>query len=104
ELARLLRSVQPAEGLEMRLVFYVNEELPWFATEQMGSLVHASGLAREGREVVAMLCLETIAWYSAAQGSQRYLLPFNLLYPSTGDFIDFVANPRSRSPLHRAIR
>jgi len=103
ELARLLRSVQPAEGLEMRLVFYVNEELPWFATEKMGSLVHASGLAREGREVVAMLSLETIGWYSDAQGSQRYPFPFNLLYPSTGDFIGFVANPRSRSLLHRVI-
>ena len=103
ELARLLKSVQPGEGLEMRLVFYVNEDLPWFATEKMGSIVHASGLAREGREVVAMLSLETIGWYSDAQGSQRYPFPFNLLYPSTGDFIGFVANPRSRSLLHRVI-
>jgi peptidase M28-like protein len=103
ELARLLKSVQPAEGLEMRLVFYVNEELPWFATEKMGSLVHASGLALGEREVVAMLSLETIGWYSDAPGSQRYPFPFNLLYPSTGDFIAFVANPRSRSLLHRVI-
>jgi len=103
ELARLLESVKPAEGLEMRLVFFVNEELPWFATEKMGSLVHAGGLAREGMEVVAMLSLETIGWYSDAQGSQRYPFPFNLLYPSTGDFIAFVANPRSRSLLHRVI-
>jgi hypothetical protein len=103
ELARLLKSVRPAEGLEMRLVFYVNEELPWFGTEKMGSLVHASGLAREEREVVAMLSLETIGWYSDLKGSQRYPFPFNLLYPSTGDFIGFVANPRSRSLLHRVI-
>ena len=103
ELARLLKSVQPAEGLEMRLVFYVNEELPWFATEKMGSLVHANGLALGEREVVAMLSLETIGWYSDAPGSQRYPFPFNLLYPSTGDFIGFVANPRSRSLLHRVI-
>ena len=103
ELARLLKAVQPDEGLELRLVFYVNEELPWFGTENMGSLVHASGLAREEREVVAMLSLETIAWYSEAPGSQRYPFPFNLLYPSTGDFIGFVADPRSRSLLHRII-
>src|SRR5712692_6653307 len=95
ELARLLKSVQPAEGLEMRLVFYVNEELPWFATEKMGSLVHANGLALGEREVVAMLSLETIGWYSDAPGSQRYPFPFNLLFSSTGDFIGFVANPRS---------
>src|SRR5258705_881982 len=103
ELARLLKPVQPAEGLEMRLVFYVNEELPWFGTEKMGSLVHASGLAREERQVVAMLSLETIGWYSDAPGSQRYPFPFNLLYPSTGDFVGFVANPRSRRLLHRVI-
>jgi len=103
ELARSLKSVQPAEGLEIRLVFYVNEELPWSKTEKMGSLVHASGLAREEREVVAMLSLETIGWYSDAPGSQRYPFPFNLLYPSTGDFIGFVANLRSRSLLHRVI-
>jgi len=103
ELARLLKSVEPAEGLEVRLVFYVNEELPWFATEKMGSLVHASGLAREQREVIAMLSLETIGWYSDAPGSQRYPFPFNLLYPSTGDFIGFVANPPSRNLLHRVI-
>src|SRR5216684_7334432 len=103
ELARLLKSAQPAEGLEMRLIFYVNEELPWFATEKMGSFVHASGLAREGREVVAMLSLETIGWYSDEPGSQRYPFPFNLLYPSTGDFIGFVANPPSRRLLHRVI-
>jgi hypothetical protein len=103
ELARLLKSVQPAGGLEMRLVFYVNEELPWFGTEKMGSLVHASGLAREDKQVVAMLSLETIGWYSDAPGSQRYPFPFNLLYPSTGDFVGFVANPRSRTLLHRVI-
>jgi hypothetical protein len=103
ELARALKSVRPAEGLEIRLVFYVNEELPWFGTENMGSLVHASGLAREQREVVAMLSLETIGWYSDAPGSQRYPFPFNLLYPSTGDFVGFVANPRSRGLLHRVI-
>ena len=103
ELARGLRSLLPAAGLELRLVFYVNEELPWFGTEKMGSHVHASGLAREGREVIAMLSLESIGWYSDEPGSQRYPFPFNLFYPSTGDFIGFVANPRSRDLLRRVV-
>jgi Zn-dependent M28 family amino/carboxypeptidase len=103
ELARLLKDVRPAAGLELRLVFYVNEESPWFSTEKMGSYVHARGLAQEGREVAAMLSLETIGWYSEAPGSQRYPFPFGLFYPSTGDFIAFVANLRSRSLLHRVI-
>ncbi len=103
ELARAFKSVRPGEGLEVRLVFYVNEELPWFGTEKMGSYVHASGLKREGREVVAMLSLETIGWYSDSTGSQRYPFPFNLLYPSTGDFIGFVANLRSRNLVRRVV-
>jgi len=53
ELARFLKTVEPAQGLEVRLVFYVNEELPWFGTDKMGSSVHSKGLAAEGKEVVA---------------------------------------------------
>src|SRR5262245_19242208 len=44
ELARALKTIQPADGLEVRLVFYVNEELPWFSTDKMGSYVHAKQL------------------------------------------------------------
>jgi hypothetical protein len=103
ELARFLKTVEPAEGLEVRLVFYVNEELPWFSTDKMGSYVHSSRLAREGREVVAMLSLETIGWYSESYDSQRYPFPFSLFYPSRGNFIGFVANLGSRSLMHRVI-
>ena len=103
EFARLLKTVQPAEGLEVRLVFYVNEEEPWFGTDKMGSYVHSQGLAREGKEVVAMMSLETLGWYSQDFGSQRYPSPFSLFYPSTGNFIGFVANLRSRSLMHRVV-
>ena len=103
ELARFLKTLEPAEGIEVRLVFYVNEELPWFATDKMGSYVHSKGLAREGREVFAMLSLETIGWYSESYDSQRYPFPFSLFYPSKGNFIGFVANLGSRSLMHRVI-
>src|SRR5260370_38985334 len=42
-LARLLKSVQPAGGLGVRLGVYVNEELPWVAAEEKGGLGHATG-------------------------------------------------------------
>jgi Zn-dependent M28 family amino/carboxypeptidase len=103
ELARVLKTVQPAEGLEVRLVLYVNEELPWFGTDNMGSYVHSKGLAREGKEVVAMLSLETIGWYSENFDSQRYPFPFSLFYPSKGNFVGFVANLGSRSLMHRVV-
>jgi Zn-dependent M28 family amino/carboxypeptidase len=103
ELARLLKEFRPAAGLELSLVFYVNEEPPWSRTEKMGSLVHARNLAREGREVGAMLSLETIGCYSDRPGSQRYPFPLSLFYPSTGDFVAFVGNLRSRRLVGRAV-
>jgi len=103
ELARFLKAIQPAQGLEVRLVFYVNEELPWFGTDKMGSYVHSRRLASEGKEVVAMLSLETMGWYSENFDSQRYPFPFSLFYPSKGNFIGFVANLGSRSLMHRVV-
>jgi hypothetical protein len=103
ELARFLKTVHLADGVEVQLVFYVNEELPWSYTEHMGSYVHAKGLARDGREVAAMLSLETIGWYSDAPNTQRYPFPLSLFYPSTGNFIGFVANLKSRGLMHRVI-
>jgi len=103
ELARLLKNFRPGSGAELRLVLYVNEEKPYSRTEHMGSVVHAGSLATAGAEVAAMLSLETIGCYSDQPGSQRYPFPLNLFYPSTGDFIAFVANLRSRSLLHRVI-
>jgi hypothetical protein len=103
ELARLLREFRPANGTEIRLVLYVNEELPLSRTEQMGSVVHADALARAGKQVVAMLSLETIGYYSDAPGSQRYPPPLSALYPSVGDFIGFVGNWRSRKLVRRSV-
>jgi hypothetical protein len=103
ELARILKTIQPAHDTEVRLVFYVNEELPWFGTDNMGSYVHSKGLQRGGREVAAMISLETIGWYSEAFDSQRYPFPFSLFYPSKGNFVGFVANLRSRGLMHRVV-
>ena len=103
ELARVLKTVEPAEGLEVQLVFYVNEELPWFSTDAMGSYVHAKRLAHDGKDVVAMLSLETIGWYSENYDSQRYPFPFSLFYPSKGNFVGFVANLASRGLMHRVV-
>jgi len=103
ELARALKGFRPAAGVELRLVLFVNEELPWFGTQAMGSLVHADALAKESKQVLAMLSLETIGYYSDAPGSQRYPKPFSALYPSEGNFIGFVGNWRSRDLVRRCV-
>ncbi len=78
----------------LRFVAFVNEELPYAHTVDMGSWVYARHCRERGDNVIAMLSLETIGCYSDAPGSQRYPAGLGRLYPSTGNFIAFVGNTR----------
>jgi len=80
----------------VRFVAFVNEEPPYFLTEQMGSRVHARLARRRGEDVVAMLSLETLGYYADARGTQSYPPPLGFLYPSTGNFLGVVGNLPSR--------
>lgn len=88
----------------LRFVAFANEEPPFFHTEQMGSLVYARGCAARHENVVAMLSLETMGYYSDAADSQHYPFPFSLLYPSTGNFIAFVGNLSSQALTRESVR
>ena len=101
ELARLLKEEKPARTL--RFVAFVNEEVPFYRGDAMGSLQYARRCRARGENVVAMLSLETIGYYSERPGSQRYPFPLSVFYPSTGNFIAFVSNLSSRGLLHEVI-
>ncbi|MEK7706798.1 MAG: M28 family peptidase [Verrucomicrobiota bacterium] len=79
---------QPARTL--RFVAFVNEEPPFFQTEQMGSLVCARRCRERGEKVVAMLSLESLGYYSTDDDSQKYPFPIGWFYPSRGNFVAFV--------------
>ena len=102
ELARSLRA-GPAPGKRVHLVFFVNEEPPYFRTELMGSRRYAELLRQRGERVAGMIALETIGAFSDAPGSQRYPAPFHLVLPNVGNFIAFVAMPGSRRFMHEVI-
>lgn len=87
----------------LRFVAFANEEPPYFQTPDMGSLVYARRSRARGENVVAMLSLETIGYYSDAKGSQKYPPPLGLAYPSTGNFIGFVGDRSSADLVRRAI-
>jgi Zn-dependent M28 family amino/carboxypeptidase len=89
--------------MALRFAFFANEEPPFFQTEQMGSFVYAKQCRQNQENIVVVLCLETIGYYSNENKSQRYPPPFSLFYPSTGNFIGFVSNLSSRKLLYRAI-
>lgn len=84
----------------IRFVFFANEEPPYFL---QGSSIYASGCRARNETIRAMYSIETIGWYSDSIGSQAYPFPFNLCYPSTGNFIAFVGNMDSRSLVTEAI-
>lgn len=101
ELSRHLAGEQPKHTV--RFVAFVNEELPFFKTDSMGSRVYADMARERGDNIRAMLCLETIGYYSEVPDSQRYPPLFNLFYPDKGNFIGFVSDFQSRSLLKRSV-
>ena len=101
ELGRLLRGRELARTV--RLVAFVNEEPPFFQTQEMGSLVHAARARERGEKIKAMYSLETIGFYTDRPGSQKYPPPLSFFYPDRGDFIGFVSNISSRDLLRRSL-
>jgi hypothetical protein len=91
-------------GRSLRFVAFVNEEPPYFQTEEMGSFVYAKRCKDRGDRITGMISLETIGYFSDAPGSQKYPSPgLGFFYPSKGNFIGFAANTSSRSLLRTTV-
>jgi len=88
----------------LRFVAFANEEPPHFGTPAMGSLRYARRCRDRNENVVAMLSLESIGYFSDAPKSQKYPAMLELLYPSTGDFVAFVSNLKSAMLTRRCRR
>ena len=97
ELARLLSRNAPS--LPVELVAYANEEPPNYASDGMGSAVHAKSLAEAGIDVRAMICLEMIGYFTDEQPWPNVL--YSMLYPNTGDFIGVVGRFDDRKLVRR---
>lgn len=102
ETSRLLSGRKPARTI--RLAAFTNEEPPFFLRRSMGSRVYAARARRRNEDIIGMLSLETMGFYSEAPGSQAYPFPFSFFYPSTANFIGFVGNIRSRSLVRDCLR
>ncbi|MEB3279774.1 MAG: M28 family peptidase [Lyngbya sp.] len=101
ELARLFAQKQP--GRTLRFVEFVNEEPPFAMTEGMGSLVYARYCKQCQDNIVGMLSLETMGYYSDELGSQRFPFPLGNFYPSTGNYIAFVTHLKSTSLVRQVV-
>jgi hypothetical protein len=77
----------------VELVAYSLEELPFFGTDSMGSAIHAASLADRGAEVVGMLNLEMIGYYSDETGSQTFPDPaMEAAYGTVGNFLAVIGH------------
>lgn len=83
-------------GRAIRFVAFVNEEPPYFHSDTMGSLVYARACRARGENVVGMIALESIGYYTDAPGSQSLPIPPGIVdEPVAGNFLALVANPAS---------
>ncbi len=88
----------------VRFVWFANEEPPYFQTEDMGSVHYAKRCRARNENVVAMLSLETLGYFTDEADSQTYPhAALKALYPDTGNFVAFVGNVGSASLVRQAI-
>ncbi len=79
----------------LRFVLFANEEPPYFQTSDMGSLVYAKECKKRGDQIVAMLSLESLGYYSTAKGSQKAPAGLDAEIPDTGNFLAIIGNGTS---------
>ena len=94
ELARFISDKRTNRSI--KFIAFVNEEPPFFKTEDMGSRVYARAAKKRKDDIKAVLILKSIGYYSDSLYSQRYPPFFGLFYPNRGNFIAIVGNLRSR--------
>ena len=100
-IARALGRTEPAR--ELRFVAFGTEETH-FQTDGMGAVAYARRCRAGDDAIAAMLSLETLGTYLDEPGSQRFpLAALGWLFPDRGDFVAFVADPRSRPLLGQAV-
>jgi len=102
ETARLLAARPGSLTRRIDFVAYSLEEPPFFATNDMGSAVHAKSLHDQKVPVRAMLGYEMIGYFTDAPGSQSFPSPqLARQYPSVGNFIMVVGQQGQETLVQR---
>ena len=104
ELAKRFKTDYHSEHTRLRLVFFVNEEPPFFKTAMMGSAHYARLMKNMNEPIVAMFAFDELGHYSEEKGSQHYPWIVKPFYPSRANFIGFVGNITSRPLVTHTIK
>jgi hypothetical protein len=89
ELSRMLRGKELKNRID--LIAYTLEEPPFFRTDYMGSAIHAKSIEPVKDQVLGMISLEMIGYFSDKKNSQEY--PLGILkwfYGRKGNYITLV--------------
>jgi Zn-dependent M28 family amino/carboxypeptidase len=89
EINKVLNKIKFEKNIE--LVFYTNEEMPFYDTNEMWSYIHAKSVKNKNIKLVVIL--EMIWYFSEQKNSQEY--PINFLsrfYPNEWNYIAIVSN------------
>jgi Zn-dependent M28 family amino/carboxypeptidase len=87
----------------IRFIAFGNEEVPNYRRAEMGSMISAKRSFTRSEQIVGMMALEMLGYYSDAPGSQHYPAVLSPFYPDRGNFVAFVSNLVSRDFQLRAI-
>lgn len=91
EIARMVFANKPNIDYRIDFVAYCLEEPPFFASQAMGSYIHAKSLHDQKADVLGMICLEMIGYFSDEPESQPFPSPeLAKRYPHTANFIIVV--------------
>ncbi len=102
EIASALAKDKPARTI--RFVAFTNEEPPFFRSDDMGSYRYAKSCKERGDNIVAMLSLETIGYYSDRPDTQQFPLgALSMVYPKQGNFLAFVGNIEALGSLEKCL-
>jgi len=102
----------PAARRWIRFVAYTNEEPPHFTNETMGSYVHAKSCRDANHNLMAMICLESLGYFTSEPDSQEMPFHFGIpqgadamiqargIDPTIGNFLAIVGDEASAAQLH----
>lgn len=101
EISQAFKEVTPDRTV--RFVAFVNEEPPFFATPDMGSVVYARGAKLDRDNIVATVVLDELGYYSDEPESQTTTCRGRpVIEPTVGNFIAFVGNRASKDVVDRS--
>lgn len=95
EVARELYGKRAARSI--RLIMFPNEERPYGRSELSGSYMSARDSADKQEQIIGMMSLEMLGYFSDEPGSQTYPSHLGLIFPDRGNTIFFGANLESRN-------